>query len=79
MEDVYVEELYEEQENCIYYIKALAEQEKEEIEIMHQMHIKEQEDRNNKIHQIARRHPERHQRGPAVQYPAAGYPLYRGS
>lgn len=39
-------------ENCIYYIKALAEQEKEEIESMHQAHIREQEDRNNKIHQI---------------------------
>lgn len=41
-----------EKENCIYYIKALAEQEKEEIECMHQDHIKEQEDRNNKIHRI---------------------------
>ena len=39
-------------ENCIYYIKALAELEKEEIEIMHQEHIKEQEERNNKIQQI---------------------------
>lgn len=39
-------------ENCIYYIKALAEQEKEEIEQMHQNHIKEQEERNNKIHWI---------------------------
>ena len=39
-------------ENCIYYIKALAEKEKEEIENMHQMSIKEQESRNEKILQI---------------------------
>ena len=39
-------------ENCIYYIKTLAEQEKEEIEIMHQDNIKEQEERNNKIYEI---------------------------
>ena len=39
-------------ENCIYYIKALAEQEKEEIESMHQNHVKEQEERNITIHQI---------------------------
>ena len=39
-------------ENCIYYIKALAEQEKEEIEDMHQNHVREQEARNDKIHQI---------------------------
>ena len=39
-------------ENCIYYIKALAEQEKEEIEGMHQDSIKEQEERNNKIQLI---------------------------
>lgn len=39
-------------ENCIYYIKALAEQEKAELEIMHQENIREQEDRNQKIQQI---------------------------
>lgn len=39
-------------ENCIYYIKALAEQEKEEIECMHHDHIREQEERNNKIQLI---------------------------
>ena len=42
-------------ENCIYYIKALAEQEKEEIEFMHQEHVKEQEERNGKVHQIIER------------------------
>ena len=39
-------------ENCIYYIKALADKEKEEIERMHQNSIKEQEERNHKINQI---------------------------
>lgn len=39
-------------ENCIYYIKALAEQEKEEIESMHQSNVAEQEERNQKIRQI---------------------------
>lgn len=42
-------------ENCIYYIKALAEEEKEEIESMHQEHLKEHEERNQKIHQIIER------------------------
>ena len=36
-------------ENCIYYIKSLAEQEKEEIEIVHRENVKEQEERNDKI------------------------------
>ena len=39
-------------ENCIYYIKALAEQEKEEIEVMHRENLQEQEERNHKIHHI---------------------------
>lgn len=39
-------------ENCIYYIKALAEREKEEIESIHQENIREQEDRNEKIRHI---------------------------
>ena len=36
-------------DNCIYYIKALAEQEKEEIEMMHKENLQEQEERNLKI------------------------------
>ena len=39
-------------ENCIYYIKALAEQEKEEIESIHLSNVEEQEERNDKIHNI---------------------------
>lgn len=39
-------------ENCIYYIKALAEQEKEEIERMHHEHVAEQDARDAKIHYI---------------------------
>lgn len=39
-------------ENCIHYIKMLAEQEKEEIEKIHLGNVKEQEERNEKIHQI---------------------------
>lgn len=39
-------------ENCIYYIKALAEQEKEEIERIHLDNVREQEERNEKIHCI---------------------------
>ena len=39
-------------ENCIYYIKALAEQEKEEIESIHDENIREQEIRNEKIRHI---------------------------
>ena len=39
-------------ENCIYYIKALAEMEKEEIESIHLTNVQEQEERNNKIHHI---------------------------
>ena len=36
-------------ENCIYYIKALVEKEKEEIEMIHEENLREQEERNNKI------------------------------
>ena len=39
-------------ENCIYYIKTLAEMEKEEIESIHHNSVKEQEERNNKINHI---------------------------
>ena len=39
-------------ENCIYYIKALAELEKEEIEEIHLTNVQEQEERNGKIHHI---------------------------
>ena len=39
-------------ENCIYYIKALAEKEKEEIETIHLTNVQEQEERNGKIHHI---------------------------
>lgn len=39
-------------ENCIHYIKQLAEQEKEEIEEIHFGNVKEQEERNEKIHLI---------------------------
>lgn len=39
-------------ENCIYYIKALAELEKEEIEEIHLTNVQEQEERNAKIHHI---------------------------
>lgn len=39
-------------ENCIYYIKALAEQEKEEIERIHLANVEEQEERNAKIRHI---------------------------
>ena len=39
-------------ENCIHYIKLLAEQEKEEIEAIHVNNVKEQEERNAKIHRI---------------------------
>lgn len=39
-------------ENCIHYIKMLAEQEKEEIESIHNENVKEQEKRNEKIHRI---------------------------
>ena len=39
-------------ENCIHYIKLLAEQEKEEIEEIHFSNVKQQEDRNEKIHLI---------------------------
>ena len=39
-------------ENCIHYIKLLAEQEKEEIEEIHLANVKEQEERNEKIHRI---------------------------
>ena len=39
-------------ENCIHYIKLLAEQEKEEIEEIHLNNVKEQEERNEKIHRI---------------------------
>ena len=39
-------------ENCIYYIKALVEKEKEEIETIHLTNVQEQEDRDNKIHHI---------------------------
>ncbi len=39
-------------ENCIYYIKALAEQEKEEIESIHLTNVEEQEERNAKIRHI---------------------------
>lgn len=39
-------------ENCIYYIKSLAEQEKAEIESIHLTNVEEQEERNAKIHHI---------------------------
>ena len=39
-------------ENCIHYIKLLAEQEKEEIEEIHNTNVREQEERNEKIHRI---------------------------
>ena len=39
-------------ENCIHYIKLLAEQEKEEIETIHNENVREQEERNEKIHRI---------------------------
>ena len=39
-------------ENCIHYIKMLAEQEKEEIEEIHNSNVKEQEERNGKIQRI---------------------------
>ena len=39
-------------ENCIHYIKLLAEQEKEEIESIHLSNVSEQEERNEKIHHI---------------------------
>ena len=39
-------------ENCIHYIKLLAEQEKEEIEQIHLSNVKEQEGRNEKISYI---------------------------
>ena len=39
-------------ENCIHYIKMLAEQEKEEIEEIHNSNVKEQEERNEKIQRI---------------------------
>lgn len=40
-------------ENCIHYIKALAEKEKEEIELIHLENIKAQEERDKKIAYIA--------------------------
>lgn len=39
-------------ENCIYYIKTLAEQERSEIETMHQNSLKEQEERNIRLERI---------------------------
>ena len=39
-------------ENSIHYIKLLAEQEKEEIEAIHLSNVKDQEERNEKIHRI---------------------------
>ena len=39
-------------ENCIYYIKALAEQEKDEIESIHRENVNEQNIRNDKLHHI---------------------------
>lgn len=39
-------------ENCIHYIKLLAEKEKEEIEELHTSNIKEQEERNQKVAHI---------------------------
>jgi hypothetical protein len=39
-------------ENCIYYIKALAEQEKDEIESFHRENVNEQNIRNDKLHHI---------------------------
>ena len=39
-------------ENCIYYIKALAEQEKAEIEEIHSKNILEQEERNAKVNEV---------------------------
>lgn len=39
-------------ENCIYYIKSLAEQEKEEIESIHRENVNEQNVRNDKLHHI---------------------------
>ena len=39
-------------ENCIYYVKTLAEQEREKIESIYNNNIEEQDIRNNKIHHI---------------------------
>lgn len=39
-------------ENCIHYIKTLAEMEKQEIEEIHQQNVREQEERNEKIQRI---------------------------